>query len=578
MMGKNLNSRISVEEDRLDFLVGDYCRFSRVPESDIFVIAFSGANVPLGKFNYTNSFLGAKFNVIYLNDRLDGYYQNGIPGLADDLHATISKLRSLIFNFCEKPRVFTFGCSMGGYGAILYGTLLEVEAVLAFGPAIPKYSTPLKGKSFYNESVSRFNELEEILLDSEVKALLLFGDRSLMDVCSRGFFAFNKLFAINIYSDMCHALVYSFSQRESLSDLVMRFIDSGLGFEIPDFGFKKYLNFEIDALFFDIANAYFSGSLLKSSDVKTLANFNFDFGSLALFSAISEMLIDTDVDAAKLFFFRSIEFGINTSVFNKILPLLNRDEGYQLFLVLDHLFAVNPALIGYDSSEKRILANLYDEIFCDYSRYEISSDSDSLQGYLDGYNGRFVRGWAYDAESDPAIISIYIGDVFVADVTASDFRGDLKSKGKGVDGCCAFTLALGLDNLLKISPVTSPIQIHARDIKQRRLKYSGSYLKRPVILSSLDVNQNGLLSGWVANYTYPDSNLDYYLYLNGKYCMKFTPDVHRGDVVSKGLDMAKGFKIDVSPFCDIKEKNMIDILYGDVLTVFSGLQLSGADL
>lgn len=576
MMGKNLNSRISVEEDRLDFLVGDYCRFSRVPESDIFVIAFSGANVPLGKFNYTNSFLGAKFNVIYLNDRLDGYYQNGIPGLADDLHATISELRSLISNFSDKPRIFTFGCSMGGYGAILYGTLLEVEAILAFGPTVPIFSSLLRGKSFYAQCARRFENLNSKLKTSITKSHIFFGDRSLVDIFSYEYFHRLSNGKVRIYKDMCHALVYVFSQRESLSNLVLRFISDEDAFDVPDFGFSEYVGLSIPRSIVDLSNVYFrSGSC--SDLIEEYFDLDIEFG-LSVFSACAELYFKSDLEKSKKYFMKSLCYGFNGKVLSFIIPSLNDQECQILFHLMDDLLACNPSMIGFDASEKRMLSEFYTSLYAKYYRSASILISEFPEGYLDSYDGDFVRGWAYDTENIPAIISIYIGDVFVADVTASDFRGDLKSKGKGVDGCCAFTLALGLDNLLKISPVTSPIQIHARDIKQRRLKYSGSYLKRPVILSSLDVNQNGLLSGWVANYTYPDSNLDYYLYLNGKYCMKFTPDVHRGDVVSKGLDMAKGFKIDVSPFCDIKEKNMIDILYGDVLTVFSGLQLSGADL
>ncbi len=76
---------------------------------------------------------GHRVNRILVRDTANMWYQHGISGLGRDVDTTAASLRSLIDEL-SPTWVSTIGQSMGAYAAILFGTLLDVDQVLAFGP------------------------------------------------------------------------------------------------------------------------------------------------------------------------------------------------------------------------------------------------------------------------------------------------------------------------------------------------------------------------------------------------------------------------------------------------------------
>lgn len=76
---------------------------------------------------------GQRFNRILVRDTANLWYQHGVTGLGQDVDSTAASLRRIIGEL-GPPSVGTIGQSMGAYAAILFGTLLEVDRVLAFGP------------------------------------------------------------------------------------------------------------------------------------------------------------------------------------------------------------------------------------------------------------------------------------------------------------------------------------------------------------------------------------------------------------------------------------------------------------
>lgn len=72
-------------------------------------------------------------NCLYLRDSANLWYQHGVAGLGRDVHETVNRLREVI-NAVRPTSVSVVGQSMGGYAAVLFGALLGVDRVLAFGP------------------------------------------------------------------------------------------------------------------------------------------------------------------------------------------------------------------------------------------------------------------------------------------------------------------------------------------------------------------------------------------------------------------------------------------------------------
>ncbi|MEQ1953275.1 hypothetical protein [Mesorhizobium sp. CN2-181] len=70
-------------------------------------------------------------NRLYVNNGKNEWYQNGVPGLGSDLPTTIMNIK-LWARHLGATEIYTVGQSMGGHGAILFGSLLGAR-VLAFG-------------------------------------------------------------------------------------------------------------------------------------------------------------------------------------------------------------------------------------------------------------------------------------------------------------------------------------------------------------------------------------------------------------------------------------------------------------
>jgi len=75
---------------------------------------------------------GRKINKIYLRDRTSSWYQNGVPGLGTNAFEMAEGLAGILRGIQSK-RVVTIGQSMGAYGAILTGLLLNVHQIVTFG-------------------------------------------------------------------------------------------------------------------------------------------------------------------------------------------------------------------------------------------------------------------------------------------------------------------------------------------------------------------------------------------------------------------------------------------------------------
>jgi hypothetical protein len=75
---------------------------------------------------------GIRFNRILVRDIESAWYHRGVPGLGMHVDAVASSLRGLIQSILPS-RVMTIGQSMGGYGAILFGMLLNADRIVAFG-------------------------------------------------------------------------------------------------------------------------------------------------------------------------------------------------------------------------------------------------------------------------------------------------------------------------------------------------------------------------------------------------------------------------------------------------------------
>ncbi|HEC05399.1 MAG TPA: hypothetical protein ENJ12_00975 [Thiolapillus brandeum] len=105
------------------------------PGCDRALVAFGGIQGAMGVppfefFNLTNKLDVGK---IYVRDLRQAWYHQGLSGVTTDIEGTAAFLANELESV-GSPRTVLVGNSMGGYAAILFGLLLNVDTVHVFSP------------------------------------------------------------------------------------------------------------------------------------------------------------------------------------------------------------------------------------------------------------------------------------------------------------------------------------------------------------------------------------------------------------------------------------------------------------
>jgi len=102
---------------------------------DALFVAFGGIRQGLGTptFEFFNSMLDINCDKIFLRDFHQAWYQKGVDQEIDTFDKVVNYLNEVISTHNYKKTCF-LGNSMGGYAAILFGTILNVDKVIAFTP------------------------------------------------------------------------------------------------------------------------------------------------------------------------------------------------------------------------------------------------------------------------------------------------------------------------------------------------------------------------------------------------------------------------------------------------------------
>ena len=123
----------SLEQAQTDFLVDACIPGAPVLISFAFVDWEKPANFYLfGRSKKLEQLTGQKLNRILLRDRSNQWYLRGIPGLGDSVDEVVQRLRLLI-SALQGSAVWCIGESMGGYGAIMHGLMLQADRIVSFG-------------------------------------------------------------------------------------------------------------------------------------------------------------------------------------------------------------------------------------------------------------------------------------------------------------------------------------------------------------------------------------------------------------------------------------------------------------
>ena len=532
----------------LDFLVGDYCRVQLCPGANDFLIAFSGANTPAGKFNYTRSLSNLSINKIFLNCRAEDYYHFGIPGVGQDIEETISTLRDIVQkNSPEIPKVYTMGCSMGGYGALIYGALLNASRVLAFGASVPIYSEFLCARSDRQSHLAQFSHLAEKLSGCHAEKYLFYGDRTLSDILSIKKFRQLNAAEYRFLPFYPHAVIAPISEQIDISELVQSLINFGVqyydGFlpvsELPGDLDKDY-DYLFDGAQPDGLASLSQANELSMSDVgkchyTILYALGVGFGKSGNFELSMSLLR------------ASLRQNFSARTYKRILDISSSVEDYvYLIAAVQAAFKAGSAAL-FETSEFDLLVKSYESACSKYSGLveKVCVTHPEIKGFYDGSFVDATYGWCV-GKNGSCIVEVSVNDLPIGQVECDRYRKDLDSADKNF-GNCAFLFPFDLYELYLNSEFSDEVALVALKEKSSgsELINSGVHIKVPLIYCHLDSVFNGVISGWVVNGLYGESRVRLDLFVEGEFVRRITPDVERGDLQSKGYAIKSGFSVDL---------------------------------
>lgn len=101
-------------------------------ESDTLLVSFSPVGTPVHRFRPYRVPMALPYSILFVNCPANQWYLGEIPFLGGCPSETLDSVRRLIAA-SECRRVVTYGGSMGGFGAMLFGFELDADVIVAHG-------------------------------------------------------------------------------------------------------------------------------------------------------------------------------------------------------------------------------------------------------------------------------------------------------------------------------------------------------------------------------------------------------------------------------------------------------------
>jgi len=141
-----------------------------IPTSDTLIVSFAGNAKLFGgipRFEFVQFLKQFDVSKHFYVDEHSDLYHKGLAGITSSIDETVTYLKNEIKDY---KRVLFLGNSGGGYAAILFGSLLEVETVVAFVPQTIRHNDIVDEK--YRDS--------SIFINNKTK-YYIYGDTSILN-------------------------------------------------------------------------------------------------------------------------------------------------------------------------------------------------------------------------------------------------------------------------------------------------------------------------------------------------------------------------------------------------------------
>lgn len=210
---------------------GDFVKIAKNYSAKTAYLVFSAMSTPQGSFQMSKAL--AKFSglMLFLNDQDNNWYQHGIPGIGESTAETVSKLK---VEFASEgiERIVCIGASMGGYGAALYGELLEANLVICFSCEL-ELGLPFSRSALHstvNKEDPHYSIDKTIRHNTKTKFIFVVGTSDIIDLYNISLIN-DCGFEIYFLKNKNHFLTQDLHIEFSLENIIQDF-EAGKGF--PD--------------------------------------------------------------------------------------------------------------------------------------------------------------------------------------------------------------------------------------------------------------------------------------------------------------------------------------------------------
>ncbi|EFE8025161.1 tetratricopeptide repeat protein [Escherichia coli] len=204
--------------------ISDYFLLQRGSINGKLLVVFSSMKIPAGRFTFFNTLTHFPYDVLYVNDANNGWYQNGIPGMGSSVDESCEFILSLARTI-SADKIYTMGSSMGGYGALLFGCKLNAYA-LAFDPETLLDQPGSRSKiNMPDTSPRKFPDLMPLMLNSKSKSYIYSGEMDVTDLFNAQRVASVKGCLVNTLTDQAHSSAYYINKEYGLLKLSTEFVE-----------------------------------------------------------------------------------------------------------------------------------------------------------------------------------------------------------------------------------------------------------------------------------------------------------------------------------------------------------------
>ncbi|MDQ0857209.1 tetratricopeptide repeat protein [Bacillus sp. V2I10] len=203
---------------------GLYYKISRYEGATQLAIVFSTVGVKPGYFTFFKTMESLPVHKIYLTDPNSEWFQSGILGLGSTIEETIERIKS-VQEELGVTEIMTIGSSMGAFGAILFGALLNCR-VLAFGarielgiPGSQSYTLMNKGFQF------KYKDLRPVVKESNCQILLYQGEADKNDIlAAKQLYGYDNVECVTIRG-VAHGTPVFLNNKFGITEVIRRFIN-----------------------------------------------------------------------------------------------------------------------------------------------------------------------------------------------------------------------------------------------------------------------------------------------------------------------------------------------------------------